>query len=131
MFLLHALHYLYIHLEDKSGENFGIAKARRALREYLMRHYLLLPIHFLATYLQCFQTETIYFLCRTSNEIATGQIKKISARTETILQHTPTAADIISQREEGNQQTPRKRQKSSILDCMHDEHRRVAPMTKN
>ena len=48
MFLLH----LYIHLEDKAGEDFGVAQAgSRALREYLNRRYPLLPIHYLAGYL--------------------------------------------------------------------------------
>ncbi|KAL5473346.1 hypothetical protein EMCRGX_G027819 [Ephydatia muelleri] len=46
-----ALHYLYIHLEDKAGEDFGVAQARRVLREYINRRYPLLPIHFLAAYL--------------------------------------------------------------------------------
>ena len=54
------------------------------------------------------------------------QVKEtISARAETILQHAPIAADIVPQREEGNQEPPRKKQKSSILDHMRDEHRRV------
>ena len=38
-------------LQDKAGEDFGIAQAGRALCEYINRHYPLLPIHYLAVYL--------------------------------------------------------------------------------
>ena len=122
-----ALHYLYIHLEDKAGEDFGVAQARRVLREYINRRYPLLPIHFLAAYLdpRFFKFEP--FVSRAELPMKLQQVKEmISARAETILQHAPIAADIVLQREEGNQEPPRKKQKSSILDRMREEHRRVA-----
>ena len=121
------LHYLYIHLEDKAGEDFGVGQARRELRGYINRCHPLLPIYFLAAYLdpRFFKFEP--FVSRAELPMKLQQVKvMISARAETILQHAPIAADIVPQWEEVNPEAPRKKQKSSILDRMRDEHRRMA-----